>query len=120
MEVLNKEHAEGWWEGRLNGKTGVFPNNFVELILEKSVLQKAILKPSHPARAEPEPEQPSIPWKASIKGAPATAPKRSGPTNELQRKLDRRNLLNTDSVPTDNGQTGASVQAPRPVQGRHS
>ena len=126
LEVLNKEHAEGWWEGRLNGKSGVFPNNFVEIIsdpIQKSLLQKPILKPTHPPRSETEPEQPSIPRKSSLKGAPATAPKRSGPTNELQRKLDRRNLLNTgpDStpIPTDNGQTTAPpVQAPRSLQGK--
>ena len=23
---------EGWWEGSLNGKTGVFPSNFVEMM----------------------------------------------------------------------------------------
>lgn len=23
---------EGWWEGSLNGKVGVFPSNFVEMI----------------------------------------------------------------------------------------
>ena len=23
---------EGWWKGRLNGKVGVFPNNFVGMI----------------------------------------------------------------------------------------
>ena len=25
---------EGWWEGSLNGKTGVFPSNFVEMMEE--------------------------------------------------------------------------------------
>lgn len=29
--VINKEE-EGWWEGDLNGKTGMFPSNFVELL----------------------------------------------------------------------------------------
>ncbi len=29
--VVNKEVCEGWWEGTVGGKTGVFPNNFVEL-----------------------------------------------------------------------------------------
>lgn len=23
---------DGWWKGELNGKTGVFPDNFVELL----------------------------------------------------------------------------------------
>ncbi|KAI6646345.1 CD2-associated protein-like isoform X1 [Oopsacas minuta] len=124
VDILNKEHAEGWWEGRLNGKTGVFPNNFVELIPEaalKSVPQKPLLKPSQAPRTEPEIE-PSIPRKPSLKGAPAPTPKRSGPTNELQRKLDRRNKLNVGPdpmvPPTDNGQIPAPVQAPRAIQGK--
>lgn len=29
--VTNKEE-EGWWEGDLNGKIGMFPTNFVELL----------------------------------------------------------------------------------------
>ncbi len=30
IRVTNKDVTEGWWEGELNGATGVFPNNFVE------------------------------------------------------------------------------------------
>ncbi len=26
------QEEEGWWEGTLNGKTGMFPSNFVEII----------------------------------------------------------------------------------------
>lgn len=35
IEVL-EEVEEGWWRGRLNGDTGVFPSNFV-VLLESSV-----------------------------------------------------------------------------------
>lgn len=35
VEVLRKDVAEGWWEGKLGGKIGVFPDNFVELIQEE-------------------------------------------------------------------------------------
>lgn len=31
VKVLNQEE-EGWWKGELNGKIGVFPANFVELV----------------------------------------------------------------------------------------
>ena len=129
MDVLNKEHAEGWWEGRLNGKSGVFPNNFVELIpdtTQKSVLQKPLLKPTQAPRTDFEPE-PSLPRKPSVKGPPVQAPKRGGPTNELQRKLDRRNKLNVGGPepvpppPTDNGLTAVPPQPPQPqrtVQGK--
>eukprot|EP00800_Vazella_pourtalesii_P018548 TRINITY_DN6004_c0_g1_i5.p1 TRINITY_DN6004_c0_g1~~TRINITY_DN6004_c0_g1_i5.p1 ORF type:complete len:405 (+),score=71.88 TRINITY_DN6004_c0_g1_i5:46-1260(+) len=129
VDVLNKEHAEGWWEGRLNGKSGVFPNNFVELIpdtTQKSVLQKPLLKPTQAPRTDFEPE-PSLPRKPSVKGPPVQAPKRGGPTNELQRKLDRRNKLNVGGPepvpppPTDNGLTAVPPQPPQPqrtVQGK--
>lgn len=30
--VVTKQEDEGWWEGEFNGKHGVFPSNFVELI----------------------------------------------------------------------------------------
>ena len=34
VTVLNKDIAEseGWWEGEVNGKVGMFPDNFVELL----------------------------------------------------------------------------------------
>ena len=34
VTVTNKHipDTEGWWEGELNGKAGVFPCNFVELL----------------------------------------------------------------------------------------
>lgn len=35
IEVL-EEVEEGWWRGRLNNNTGVFPSNFVELLESKS------------------------------------------------------------------------------------
>ncbi|KAI8791870.1 SH3 domain-containing kinase-binding protein 1-like isoform X4 [Biomphalaria glabrata] len=33
---FHKQVEEGWWEGSLNGKHGVFPSNFVEMIEEQS------------------------------------------------------------------------------------
>jgi len=29
---MNLQEEEGWWEGNLNGKIGVFPSNFVEVM----------------------------------------------------------------------------------------
>jgi SH3 domain-containing kinase-binding protein 1 len=34
VEVIDEEE-EGWWRGKLNGKEGVFPSNFVEVIKEE-------------------------------------------------------------------------------------
>lgn len=36
--VLSQElEDQGWWKGQLNGKIGVFPDNFVELIPAEEV-----------------------------------------------------------------------------------
>jgi len=31
VELLEEEE-EGWWKGRLDGKEGLFPSNFVEIL----------------------------------------------------------------------------------------
>lgn len=36
ITVVNKED-EGWWEGELNGKKGLFPANYVEIVPDKPV-----------------------------------------------------------------------------------
>lgn len=36
ISVLEKELEDsGWWKGELNGRVGVFPDNFVEIIKEE-------------------------------------------------------------------------------------
>ena len=35
VEIL-EDNDEGWWKGKLNGKIGVFPSNFVEIIKEET------------------------------------------------------------------------------------
>ena len=32
ITVLDQSDPSGWWQGELNGVTGFFPSNFVELI----------------------------------------------------------------------------------------
>ena len=43
VEILGEEE-EGWWRGKLDGKEGVFPSNFVQLIEETEIT------PSKPGR----------------------------------------------------------------------
>lgn len=67
--VLNKEvfNTEGWWEGELNGKVGLFPENFVELIL--------------PEQEEKKKEPPPLP----------TGPKKAtGPLLHMQTSRDKK------------------------------
>ena len=49
VEVLG-EVADGWWSGKLNGKTGLFPSNYVEEISEEEarVALKEKEEPSKP------------------------------------------------------------------------
>ena len=49
VEFIEEEEI-GWWRGRLNGKVGVFPSNFVEAITETA-----------PSRPETKPEKPPPP-----------------------------------------------------------
>ena len=57
VEVF-KQEEEGWWEGSLNGKTGVFPSNFVQVVeeLEPSVKTEHIPeeKPKESPQTEPK------------------------------------------------------------------
>lgn len=33
VNIINKDAEDpGWWKGELNGKVGVFPDNFVEIM----------------------------------------------------------------------------------------
>jgi len=43
LTVIKKEE-EGWWEGDLNGKTGMFPSNFVEVLTNAEELQTAVVR----------------------------------------------------------------------------
>lgn len=44
--ILDKELEDaGWWKGELNGKVGVFPDNFVELIPAEEVNLEKYLTP---------------------------------------------------------------------------
>ena len=41
IQIISKDLEDpGWWKGRLNGRVGVFPDNFVKIVkieLKKSV-----------------------------------------------------------------------------------
>ena len=37
ITILDKNVFEGWWRGELDGKEGIFPNNFVQLLPKVSL-----------------------------------------------------------------------------------
>ena len=43
LTVIKKEE-EGWWEGDLNGKTGMFPSNFVEVLPNAEELPTPVVR----------------------------------------------------------------------------
>lgn len=64
VKVLNQEE-EGWWKGELNGKIGVFPANFVELV-KGSVSMTESQPVSVTPHQEPAVEQVETPEKRAI------------------------------------------------------
>eukprot|EP00051_Salpingoeca_urceolata_P013952 m.176761 g.176761 ORF g.176761 m.176761 type:complete len:559 (-) comp17952_c3_seq2:882-2558(-) len=78
--IIQKKEGEGWWEGDLNGKTGWFPDNFVEeLPLEEPAppTKVAVQPPSKPApvkEAAPEPKKEEPKKEEPKKPAPTAAP----------------------------------------------
>uniref|UniRef100_A0A8D2J173 SH3 domain containing kinase binding protein 1 n=1 Tax=Varanus komodoensis TaxID=61221 RepID=A0A8D2J173_VARKO len=55
VTLVNKECIDaGWWEGELNGKRGVFPDNFVKLLLPD--FEKEVSRPKKP----PPPSAPAF------------------------------------------------------------
>nr|KAG5692636.1 hypothetical protein BaRGS_003526 [Batillaria attramentaria] len=66
IRVLDKNlEDEGWWRGEVNGKSGVFPDNFVELLPQEEPV-KAPKKPPPPAGKNLYPKLPEK--------APSSAP----------------------------------------------
>ncbi|XP_066561449.1 CD2-associated protein isoform X2 [Amia ocellicauda] len=90
VHVLSKDTGEpGWWRGEVNGREGVFPDNFVAAITETekdATIPKVSTKVSPKMEAEDKPKKPPPPVKS-------TAPKPEVPNNEkkpLQGKLEEK------------------------------
>ncbi|XP_038655817.1 CD2-associated protein isoform X1 [Scyliorhinus canicula] len=60
--LINKDTGDrGWWKGELNGKQGVFPDNFVVVVSEAE--REAIAAPRPSAKLPPRPEHDDKPKK---------------------------------------------------------
>jgi len=78
--ILEKELEDaGWWKGEVNGKIGVFPDNFVELIPSETEKPRKPPPPVVSTGSRPAPQRPpdvSVPDKEPTKAAPSL-PKKS-------------------------------------------
>ncbi|XP_076078695.1 SH3 domain-containing kinase-binding protein 1-like isoform X4 [Mytilus galloprovincialis] len=56
VNIISKEEEDpGWWKGELNGKIGVFPDNFVELMHTDEFGTDKVLRPKFLPKSEPQP-----------------------------------------------------------------
>ncbi|XP_060557527.1 SH3 domain-containing kinase-binding protein 1-like isoform X6 [Ruditapes philippinarum] len=79
VNILDKDLEDsGWWKGELNGRIGVFPDNFVEIIKEE--LNKGP-QPPIPAPT-PKPKKPPPPTQASVTKPPPKLPDKAPAVTE--------------------------------------
>ncbi|CAB3978106.1 SH3 domain-containing kinase-binding 1-like [Paramuricea clavata] len=93
VKVLDQEE-EGWWKGELNGKIGVFPSNFVELV-----------KGPPPSTAEPQPER-------DLPKEPATGEKKAKMMGGLGLGLTQDALSKVKLRKSPAGGGGNNIQKP--------
>ncbi|XP_062907148.1 SH3 domain-containing kinase-binding protein 1 isoform X2 [Mobula hypostoma] len=85
VTIINKECADaGWWEGEINGKWGVFPDNFVKL-----------LPPDFEKERPKKPPPPSAPAVKPIQG-----PKYDGSIVDKKNEAKKVPPERPDSLPT--------------------
>ncbi|MCI4389234.1 hypothetical protein PGIGA_G00095540 [Pangasianodon gigas] len=93
VHLLSKDTGEpGWWRGELNGREGVFPDNFVVLISEsekETLVSKGSIKQTPKQEPEEKPKKPLPPSKtAALKPEVPSADKK--PTQlRPEDKVDR-------------------------------
>ncbi|XP_016091097.1 CD2-associated protein [Sinocyclocheilus grahami] len=70
IHILSKNTGEpGWWRGEINGKEGVFPDNFVTLLPEtdkETFTSKGSVKASPKQEPEEKPKKPPPPSKTPV------------------------------------------------------
>uniref|UniRef100_A0A8C4L479 CD2-associated protein n=1 Tax=Equus asinus asinus TaxID=83772 RepID=A0A8C4L479_EQUAS len=86
IHLISKETGEaGWWKGELNGKEGVFPDNFA---LQISELDKDFPKPKKPPPPVKGPDEKSVlEQKPSKPAAPQVPPKKPTPPTKANNLL---------------------------------
>ncbi|XP_061463504.1 CD2-associated protein isoform X1 [Rhineura floridana] len=92
IQIISKDTGEaGWWKGELNGKEGVFPDNFAVLVYESDKDFPKPKKPPPPAKGPDE--KGGLDQKISKPVAPQVPPKKPVPPNKANVIL-RSGILN--------------------------
>ncbi|XP_051853068.1 CD2-associated protein isoform X2 [Antechinus flavipes] len=92
IHLICKDTGEvGWWKGELNGKEGVFPDNFAIQIHEQD---KDFPKPKKPPPPSKGPdEKSSLEQKSSKPNAPQVPPKKPIPPNKANNLLRSSGMM---------------------------
>ncbi|XP_067840623.1 CD2-associated protein isoform X2 [Heptranchias perlo] len=87
----------GWWKGELNGKQGVFPDNFVVVVSETE--REVIAAPKTPAKLPPKPEPDDKP-KKPLPPMKVQASKPEPPSAEKKLEFKKVHPDKIDSLPS--------------------
>ncbi|XP_007484103.1 CD2-associated protein isoform X1 [Monodelphis domestica] len=92
IHLINKDTGEvGWWKGELNGREGVFPDNFAIQIQEQD---KDFPKPKKPPPPSKGPDEKStMEQKLSKPAAPQVPPKKPTPPNKSNNLLRSSGMM---------------------------
>lgn len=99
IEVL-KENNEDWWTGKCNGRTGIFPSNYVE-ILQHPLPTWSTIPPATATKARPPPE--SAPKYTSHPAVNLVKPVQQQQQQAQEEKPKYANLKNTMAHSAANG-----------------
>ncbi|XP_036406495.1 CD2-associated protein isoform X1 [Megalops cyprinoides] len=118
IQVLSKDTGEpGWWRGDINGKDGIFPDNFVAMISEadkETLTSRGSVKSSSKQDSEEKPKKPPPPSKS-------LAPKPEVPSADKKpRTEDRGDKPVPDLKPTKPAAPIVPPKKPVPLPGKGS
>ncbi|XP_072537177.1 CD2-associated protein [Salminus brasiliensis] len=93
IHLISKDTGEpGWWRGEVNGREGVFPDNFVVLILDsdkETMVSKGSVKQSPRQEPEEKPKKPPPPSKSTVLKAEVPSADKKPPQPRPEDKVDR-------------------------------
>ncbi|MGH0153255.1 UNVERIFIED_CONTAM: hypothetical protein FKN15_042308 [Acipenser sinensis] len=92
IQILSKDTGEpGWWRGEVNGREGVFPDNFVTVVLdsEKDVAApKASFRSPPKSEIDDKPKKPTLPAKSPAPKPEVPSADRKPPPAKPEEKED--------------------------------